>query len=115
MKSLIGFSRTAMIAAALTLPALAQDPGTAGSRSAAGSGSMSPDMGVERMSRTSPIEEDRDFDLGWMGLLGLAGLAGLRRKQTRSTVHRDADHHRTMGHDVNIGTPHHNDVRHDRL
>ena len=114
MKSLIGFTRTAMIAAALSSPALAQDAGTAGSRSASGSGSMSPDMGVERMSRTSPIERDRDFDLGWMGLLGLAGLAGLRRKQTRSAVHRDADVHRTMGHDVNTGH-HHTDVRNDRL
>jgi hypothetical protein len=41
-----------------------------------------------------------------MGLLGLAGLAGLRRKQTHSTVHRDADHHRTMGHDVNTTDRH---------
>jgi MYXO-CTERM domain-containing protein len=95
-----------MIAAALTIPALAQDAGTAGSRSAAGSGSTSPDMGVDRMSRTSPVEQDRGFDLGWMGLLGLAGLAGLRRKQTHSTVHRDADMHRTMGHDVNLPKRH---------
>ena len=106
MKSLIGFSRTAMIAAALTIPALAQDAGPAGSRSGSDSGAMSPDMGVERMSRTSPVEQDRDFDLGWMGLLGLAGLAGLRRRQTRSAVHRDADMHRTMGHDVNTPNRH---------
>jgi MYXO-CTERM domain-containing protein len=103
MKSLIGFTRTAMIAAALTIPALAQDTGTAGSRSgsstSSGSMSTSPDMGVDRMSRTSPMEHDRDFDLGWMGLLGLAGLAGLRRKRTHSTVHHDMHHE--MGHDVN--------------
>ena len=99
MKHFIGFTRTAMMAAALTVPALAQQSGAAGSSS----GSMSPDMGVDRMSRTSPVEQQDsgDLDLGWMGLLGLAGLAGLRRKQTRSNIHSDAEMHRKMGHDVN--------------
>ncbi len=82
-----------MIAAALTFPVLAQNPSATDTP-------MQTDPGVERMSRTSPVEQERTFDLGWMGLLGLAGLAGLRKRQTRSSVHGDAEMHRKMGHDV---------------
>ncbi|NJO39743.1 MAG: WGxxGxxG-CTERM domain-containing protein [Cyanobacteria bacterium CRU_2_1] len=55
-----------------TLPASAQDaPGTDD-------------------TTTDVVEEDNDFDWGWLGLLGLLGLAGLAgRKRDDHTVYRD--------------------------
>ena len=44
-------------------------------------------------SRTTDVDRNDGFDMGWLGLLGLAGLAGLRRREHRHTV----DDHRTTG------------------
>ncbi len=42
------------------------------------------------MNRTTDMNDDDDFNFGWLGLLGLAGLAGMARK--KSHVHTDHDH-----------------------
>ena len=43
-------------------------------------------------TRTTEVERDNGFDMGWLGLLGLAGLAGLRRREHGHTV---GDHQTT--------------------
>lgn len=48
---------------------------------------------------TPIVEEDNDFDWGWLGLLGLIGLAGLagkkRHDHTNTTTYRDPNVTRT--------------------
>lgn len=49
-----------------------------------------PDAGTDP-AVTTDVEEDDDFDWGWLGLLGLIGLAGLagRKRHDEPTVYRD--------------------------
>jgi MYXO-CTERM domain-containing protein len=40
------------------------------------------DPNLDRRDTMTRVDDDRGFDMGWLGLLGLAGLAGLRRRGT---------------------------------
>ncbi|MBD2103749.1 WGxxGxxG family protein [Leptolyngbya sp. FACHB-261] len=51
----------------------------------------SPTLDSTPLQETDPVEGDRDFDWGWLGLLGLAGLAGLARKKEEPVRYREPD------------------------
>ena len=79
------------LAAACTLPAVAQTSGTSSSPQAgqATTAQASPDtrsMGAGPSSGTES-REDGDRDIGWLGLLGLVGLLGLRGRKREDNTH----------------------------
>ena len=105
MRKLFGFAQTAVLAASLTaIPALAQTSGSAQRDNAATTSDAqraTPATGDPTMYRTTDVDRDDNFDLGWLGLLGLGGLLGLRRHTHRRndvidhhTVRDDMTNHR---------------------
>lgn len=43
--------------------------------------------GADTADRTTvDADDDRDMDMGWIGLIGLAGLLGLRRREHHHTT-----------------------------
>jgi hypothetical protein len=63
-----------VLAAALSVPALAQSTGGGGA------------TGTGTTTAESRRDSDRRFDWGWLGLIGLAGLLGRRRPDTDSRI-----------------------------
>lgn len=44
---------------------------------------------TDSMARHTDVDNDNDFNMGWLGLLGLAGLVGLRRHRHTHVDARD--------------------------
>lgn len=56
------------------------------------------DANTDTITPGQVVENDNDFDWGWLGLLGLLGLAGLAgKKRSETTAYRDPNTAGTTG------------------
>ena len=86
-------AKTLLVAGLAFAPAYAYQADRSGSMSSPAQSQSPSSMaaeGTRDMPRSTDVDDDNDFDMGWLGLIGLAGLAGFMRKtHNPSHTHRD--------------------------